>query len=345
MKLTIQLLFSLAIYTFAGWGVSIFLEIYSGYISKDLVEWIYLRKDIALALYLIIGFIFMFLYFWRKPWLYLREIENTMELLCSKDESVIKLSEALKSIEGKMNEVKVTMMLSDKTIKIAEDKKSDLMAYLAHDLRTPLTSIIGYLSMIQENPDMAKEKHDIYIQRLIEKAEYLEQLVNEFFEITQCNTGIIQMQKEKVNLFYMLTQLADEFIPLFLEKNNTITLDIDENMNVKLDPDKMSRVFGNLLRNAIFYSYSNTEIIIAAYEIQGTVEIDFQNRGETLTNDQISKIFKKFGRLDSARNSHTDGAGLGLSIVEEIVQLHGGKIEVESHNEIIIFKISLPCLK
>lgn len=341
-KLIISLIISLTVYTLTGWIMVIIYGVYSDLFPTNLVKWIYLRKDLIMILYLVVGYISIFLIFWNKLCNYIREIENAMSVMYKKDDSVVKLSEPLKSIEEKMNAIKMDVILAEKAIEISENKKKEFIAYLAHDLRTPLTSIVGYLDMINETPDMPEKKRQKYILGILDKAKYMEQLINNFFEITQYSMGQISLQKNEINLYYMLFQLSDEFIPMCLKNNNSIRLDIDENFMVKLDSEKMARVFENLLKNAISYSYSNTEILISARKKDNNLEILFKNAGETLTKDEMDKIFKKFGRLSLSRCFEVTGSGLGLSIVKEIVELHGGTIVVDSYDEQIIFIINLP---
>lgn len=341
-KLLIKLLLTLFLYSILGWVLLILFDYYKSIIGENISKWLTLRFDIIYILYLLIGYVCIFLHYWRKPWRYLEEIIEGTGIIYRQDDTTVKLSEPLKNIEDQMNQIKMSVLLANQAIQMAEIKKNELVAYLAHDIRTPLTSILGYLSIIKDMPEMPIEKRQVYIQTVLEKTIRLEQLVNEFFEITQYNTHQIQIKKEEVNLQYMLVQLADEFYPMSESKENIIKIMVDENIKCRIDPDKMSRVFGNLLKNAITYSYPKTEIFIYVETFKEKLKIVFRNKGETIPPENLTKIFEKFSRLDNSRAADTGGAGLGLSIAKEIVSLHGGTINVESKYETIDFIISIP---
>ena len=161
---------------------------YKSIVGENISKWFMLRLDIIYILYLLIGYVCIFLHYWKKPWRYLEEIIEGTGIIYRQDDTTVKLSEPLKAIEEQMNQIKMSVLLANQAIQIAESKKNELVAYLAHDIRTPLTSILGYLSIIKDMPDMPLEKRQVYIQTVLEKTIRLEQLVNEFFEITQYNT-------------------------------------------------------------------------------------------------------------------------------------------------------------
>ncbi|UUZ95061.1 HAMP domain-containing histidine kinase [Paenibacillus sp. P25] len=217
-----------------------------------------------------------------------------------------------------------------------------MVVYLAHDIRTPLTSIIGYLSLLDEAPDMPMEQRAKYTRITLDKAYRLEKQINEFFEITRYNLQQIKLEKETIDLYYMLVQMTDEFYPILSEKGNTAVLHADENLTVYGDPVKLARVFNNILKNAAAYSFPNTEIDIFAEETKGYIKIVFQNQGNTIPPDKLAAIFEKFYRLDEARTAGTGGSGLGLSIAKEIVTLHGGTIVAQSKDNTVAFTVSLP---
>ena len=140
----------------------------------------------------------------------------------------------------------------------------------------------------------------------------------------------------------MLMQLRDEFLPSFSLHNNTVSLALDENITIYADPEKIARVFGNIMKNAAAYSYPNTTITIAATQEAQYTTISFQNKGKTIPAERLSSLFDKFYRLDEARISDTGGTGLGLAIAKEIILLHGGTIEARSEQETVTFIIRLP---
>ena len=222
------------------------------------------------------------------------------------------------------------------------NKKNDLIAYLAHDLKTPLTSVVGYLSLLEEAPDMPAEQKAKYTHIALDKALRLESLINEFFDITRYNLHEIVLNKESIDLGYMLQQMTDEFYPLLQNKNNGIQLDTDEDMIIQADPLKLARVFNNILKNAIAYSYPDSQIRIIAQRSEGWIRVTFENHGKTIPAEKQKAIFERFYRLDEARSSNTGGAGLGLAIAKEIVERHAGRISVRSKNEITSFLVELP---
>ena len=236
----------------------------------------------------------------------------------------------------------MSVLLSQQAAKEAETKKNELVMYLAHDIRTPLTTVIGYLSLLNEAPDMPEEQKEKYIGIALDKSERLETLINELFEITRYHTNTVQVKKLPVDLYALLSQVIDDFYPALSEKGNTTQISMQDGLTVTGDPEKLARVFNNLLRNAASYCYPNTEINITASKKGNHAVVIFKNHGPTILADQLSTIFDKFSRLDEARTSDTGGAGLGLSIAKEIVNLHGGEITAQSQAEEITFTVTLP---
>lgn len=239
-------------------------------------------------------------------------------------------------------ELKTTMQKHEQTLKEEAARKNDLIVYLAHDLKTPLTSVIGYLSLLQEVPEMPAEQRARYVNITLDKAQRLEALINEFFDITRYNLQQIHLEKEKIDLSYMLVQLTDEFYPILSEHGNTVCLEAEENLTLYGDSEKLARVFNNILKNAVSYSYPDTEIEVRAERREQEIHICFTNKGKTISPYKLESIFEKFFRLDEARSANTGGAGLGLTIAKEIVIMHGGTITASSENETTTFHIILP---
>lgn len=311
-------------------------------IYKQLINWFSLRLDMLLGLYIIIGYCFIFRYYWNKPWKYLNEVLEASETLYKQDDSIIKLSEPLKSYENKMNQVKMSMILNQQAATKLQYKKDEMLMYLAHDIRTPLTSIIGYLSLIDEVPEMAIEKRTKYIKLTLDKSYRLEKLINEFFEFTRYNSDRIKLNIEEIDLYYLLVQMIDEFYPLLSINCHVAKLYGDENILILGDSIKLVRAFGNILKNATIYSFKNTEIIISIKTINDKVYINFHNKGNTIPEEKLSKLFDKFYRGDDSRNSNTGGTGLGLAIAKEIILLHQGEINVKSKNNTVDITVAIP---
>ncbi len=239
-------------------------------------------------------------------------------------------------------QLKSTMQRHEQAMKTETDRKNDLITYLAHDLKTPLTSVIGYLDLLEEASDMPEEQRKKYIHITLEKALRLEKLINEFFEITRYNLQQIVLENETIDLSFMLMQLTDEFYPLLISHGNTIELQVEDDLSVYGDSVKLARVFNNILKNAIFYSYPNTPIKVYAGKRENDIFICFINQGKTIPQEKLNAIFEKFFRMDEARSTNTGGAGLGLAIAKEIVTLHGGTISASSENEMTTFSVTLP---
>lgn len=292
----------------------------------------------------LIGFISIFLVYWKKTFAYMDTIVEASNLLVVSNDELIHLPTELKHVEERMNQIKQESIRNVRLAKEAEQRKNDLIVYLAHDLKTPLTSVIGYLTLLRDEKMISEELRDKYMTISLEKAERLEDLINEFFEITRFNLSQLTLEISRVNLTRMIEQLTFEFKPLFAEKNLQYTLQISPNIEIKCDVNKMGRVFDNLLRNAINYSFENSTIEIDVSQKQDGVNIWFRNHGNTIPEEMINRIFEQFYRLDTSRTTKTGGAGLGLAIAKEIIELHNGTITASSKNEIIEFTVFLPTI-
>jgi len=315
-------------------------------IDNDVGRYLYAKvfrnhKDFIWIASVFAAFLILLSYILNKFTKYFDLINQGIDALLH-DEDEICLPAEMSAIEKKLNMVRQTLQQRSMEAQSAEQRKNDLVMYLAHDIRTPLTSVIGYLSLLEEAPDMPVKQRAKYVHITLEKAYRLEKMINEFFEITRYNLQQIVLQKETIDLYYMLVQLTDELSPILAANGNTAVLRADENLSVYGDSDKLARVFNNVLKNAAAYSYPNTEIILSAKEKDGEIVILFQNTGKNIPKEKLSAIFEKFYRLDEARTSNTGGAGLGLAIAKEIINLHGGTITADSEGETISFTIRLP---
>ena len=297
---------------------------------------------VLVGTYLLVAF-FILLHYWGKTAEYVEEIIEASKMLISPDEEPIRLSPLLRQMEDRMNQIKQTALRNERAAQDEVQRKNDLIVYLAHDIKTPLTSVIGYLSMLDEVRDMPQQQRAKYTRLTLDKAYRLDQLVDEFFEITRFNLAHISVNKTRINLSLMLRQMADEFYPMLESQHKTAEVHAPEELILWGDADKLSRVFNNILKNAVAYSYENCAIEISTdQQRDNDVVITFSNQGDPIPREKLDMIFEKFFRLDSARSSHTGGAGLGLAIAKEIVVAHGGTITASSDALKTSFTVVLP---
>ncbi|MBU3145518.1 HAMP domain-containing histidine kinase [Clostridium sp. CF012] len=245
-------------------------------------------------------------------------------------------------IEIQLIKTKAITQKHQQLVQTEMQRKNDLITYLAHDLKTPLASVIGYLSILDEAPDMPAEQKAKYVGIALNKAYRLEELINEFFEITRFNLQSIVLNKGKIKLAFMLSQMVDEAYPMLTPQGKQAIARVPEDLILVGDADKIARVFNNILKNAIAYSYENSVIDISADKQGENICIAFTNQGDPIPSQKLDIIFEKFYRLDTARSTNTGGAGVGLAIAKEIVTAHGGIIIAESNLEHTIFTVKFP---
>ncbi len=295
----------------------------------------------AVAILLIFSLLLWYLFRWMTR--YFKEINQGIDCLLAEQGENIRLSPEMLPFEVKLNTVKDILLQREREAKTAEQRKNELVVYLAHDIRTPLTSIIGYLNLLEQMPDLPDGEKAKYVHISLEKTYRLEQMINEFFEITRYNTQQIKLSKKPVDLRYLLEQVIDEHIPLFTNRGNYVTFQAEGLLDMCADADKLARVFNNLLKNAAAYSEAGTEVIVKAVRTDDdNVTVAVTTCGKLIPRDKLDVLFEKFYRLDEARTSNTGGTGLGLAIVKEIVVLHGGTITADSSEGQTTFTVKLP---
>ena len=281
----------------------------------------------------------------NKIFSYVFAVSESADKLFDKNVEYINLPPEMVEVEKKLNHFKTEAIKNERLARENEQKKDELIVYLAHDIKTPLTSMIGYLSLLSEIKDMPQEQRNRYIDIALDKSYRLEDLINELFDVARFNSEKIVLEKEEINLNLMLEQIADDFYPTLKEMNKKINFTSDEKTILYADPDKLSRVFNNLIKNAVNYSKENTDINISIINKENQVTVNITNKGKQIPKEKLDKIFEKFYRLDSSRTSKTGGSGLGLAIAKEIVELHGGRIYAESDMKETTFCVTLPIIE
>lgn len=268
----------------------------------------------------------------------IEEIENRVrELNSGRTPSDIKefkfIDMEIQSILNEIENVK-----REKEIEI--QKKNDVVTYLAHDLKTPLTGIIGYLNILEDSR-VPQEVQTDYLKKVLDKAYHLEELTNQFFDITRFNLQEIPLNKTEINGEFFLEQITEELYPLFSPKNLKLESDIKQNFKIYADGNLLARVLNNLLKNAISYSDKDSVIKVLGKEEENESVIKITNAGSIISEKELEMIFEKFYRRDSSRGQ-SSGSGLGLAIGKEIIERHNGRLKAESVDGETTFTIILP---
>ncbi|MGL4571636.1 MAG: HAMP domain-containing sensor histidine kinase [Clostridium sp.] len=253
----------------------------------------------------------------------------------------VKGEDELAKLCRSINDMSIELGKKIENEKNIENNKNELITNISHDLKTPLTSLVGYLELLNSE-NIKKEYKDEYTKIAYNKSLRLKELVNELFEYTMISNNNIKIERAEYNISNLINQIVGESILDFLEKNIEIKLQNPyKELYFDIDPKLFTRLIENLVKNAEKYSDANSIFQVIVDKKEKDIEISFINRCKELTEENLENIFEKFYRLDKARCSENEGSGLGLSIAKRIVQLHNGDLTVEKKNEDIIFKIIL----
>ncbi|MFL0165170.1 MULTISPECIES: sensor histidine kinase [Clostridium] len=302
------------------------------------------NSSLALILTVIV-FIVLFVVITNNKMKYLDEIAVGLKIIASGNLNYRieeKGTDEIKNIAYNINQMAKEIGEKISAERDAEKTKADLITNVSHDLRTPLTSVMGYIGLVIQNRYKDEKEMEEYLNIAFNKAERLKLLIDDLFEYTKLNNSGITLTKTKVNLAEFLSQLIEELTPLLDQNKLTIYKKFEsEKISVSIDTLKMLRVFENIITNAIKYSYKPGEILIGLYEKDGKAIVVFRNKGDHLSKEKSEKLFDRFYRLDESRNTNTGGSGLGLAISKNIVELHDGKIWAESVGNNISFYVQL----
>lgn len=301
------------------------------------------NEDLIFGLILAVIVIFFLYRAFSRVARYLNEISDAVDKVVLQGTEPILLPAEIAPIADKLTIARSTIAARSAQAVEAERRKNDMVVYLAHDLKTPLTSVIGYVSLLRESVQSLKpEQAEKFAEIALKKAYRLEDLINEMFDIARYNVQEMELVCSSFNLTRMLEQLADEFSPQLSDRNLKISLTLEENLKIYADSDKLARVFDNILKNAAAYAYSGSEIEINAAQEREKVRVRIANRGDCIPPNALSAIFEKFYRVDESRGTQNGSAGLGLAIANEIVIAHGGEITAQSTDEKTEFCVLLP---
>ena len=286
---------------------------------------------------------------------YIRKLRRSIQQVTSGNYGVqceVEYDDELGSLAANINVLSKTLLAKEKESeklkekeraaldieRNAERQKNELITNVAHDLRTPLTTIVGYLELIKDDTALSKEDVHKYSGIAYEKSIRLQEMMDDLFEFTKLDNTDIKLNKSMINLSGLIMQMTDEFYPSFKDCNITPIVDLpEENIYVQGDGQLLARVFDNLISNALKYGYHNTDLKIEVSGDEKYATVKVINHGDTIAPEDIPLLFNKFYRTDSSRNSKTGGTGLGLAITKNIVDLHHGDISVTSDDQITTF--------
>lgn len=290
-------------------------------------------------------FAVIFLFLQRRSLEYIRKIYEAVEKISQGDlntEIEVVGDDEFSSMAAGLNQMtRDIRSLMDKE-REAERSKNELITNVAHDLRTPLTSIIGYLELLSNGTPMTPEMEKKYIDIAYTKAKRLEKLIEDLFGFTKLNYGKISMKVSKVDIIKLLSQLLEEFYPSFAEKN--LVYDLRSNVPAKVitaDGNLLARLFDNLINNAIKYGAEGKKILVDVEADDAVVTVSVTNYGYVIPASELPFLFNKFYRVERSRSSATGGTGLGLAIAKNIVDMHGGDIRVASDLNGTVFTVRL----
>ena len=308
----------------------------------QLLNWIRDYYFFVLIAAILLGWVVISYFFIGRPVRNLELLLAGAEELAHPTDTPIRLPEGMESAEAQLNQVREQALRDARAARDAEQRKNDLVVYLAHDLKTPLTSVIGYLTLLRDEPQLSPEMRGRYTGVALDKAERLEDLINEFFDITRFSLTHLELEKRDTDLRRMLEQMCSEFGPVLAGRQMRCELDLPQELRIVCDPDKMARVMDNLLNNACHYAYPGSTVYVRAWEEEKRVCMTFRNAGATIPPEKLTRMFEQFFRLDASRGIRTGNAGLGLAIAREIVEAHGGTIAAQSAEEQVVFTVVLP---
>ncbi len=318
--------------------------------GKDgtLVSVFYQPDTVIVILYVLIGigiFATVFLLLQGQSMSYITKISSAMRNISEGDLNTTvevigddEFSDMAVNLNRMVEEIRELM---DKE-RESERTKNELITNVAHDLRTPLTSIIGYLELLSGPVSMDQDMQKKYIDITYTKAKRLQKLIEDLFGFTKLNYGKISMQVAKVDIVKLLSQLLEEFYPSFMEKD--LAYEFQSNVTakvIKADGNLLARLFDNLINNAIKYGAEGKKILVRLHATEAVVTVSVINYGYVIPKEELPLLFEKFYRVEQSRSTNTGGTGLGLAIAKNIVDMHGGTINVSSDLKGTVFTVKL----
>lgn len=289
-------------------------------------------------------FLLVFTLFVNKKVKYIKFLSSEVKVI--KDEDFGKTIEVrgqdeLAELCSSINNMSLELREKIDNEKKIEQNKNELITNVSHDLRTPLTSILGYVDLLKQNGFEDKEKFVEYISIIDERSKSLNTLINELFEYTKLNSHDIKLNYSTVEIGSLVEQLSGEYSLIFKKEGLELISEIPkEDIFVDIDIQMIVRALENLLINAKKYSVRNSQVLVKLLQESNDIVISVENKVENISQDDLDNLFERFYKVDKARKTG-DSTGLGLSIVKRVVELHKGLVKAELINGVIKFKIIL----
>ena len=289
-------------------------------------------------------FLLVFTLFVNKKVKYIKFLSSEVKVI--KDEDFGKTIEVrgqdeLAELCSSINNMSLELREKIDNEKKIEQNKNELITNVSHDLRTPLTSILGYVDLLKQNGFEDKEKFVEYISIIDERSKSLNTLINELFEYTKLNSHDIKLNYSTVEIGSLVEQLSGEYSLIFKKEGLEIISEIpEEDIFVDIDIQMIVRTLENLLINAKKYSVRNSQVLVKLLQESNDIVISVENKVENISQNDLDNLFERFYKVDKARKTG-DSTGLGLSIVKRVVELHKGLVKAELINGVIKFKIIL----
>ncbi|RUS47943.1 cell wall metabolism sensor histidine kinase WalK [Cohnella sp. AR92] len=302
--------------------------------------------DLNFFLLIFLPLAVLFFYLYTKPYVrYFKQLSEGIHQLAGGDFSTrleIRTNDEFEIIAEDINRAGAMLKMAVERGDFAESSKDQLVLNLAHDIRTPLTSVIGYLDFILHNNDLTDEQMKHYTNVAYTKSRRLEGLVEELFEITRMNYGKVTIEKKPIDLAELLSQLGEELYPVFEKNGLTARFNVPPHLMIMAQGDLLARVFENLLMNAAHYGRDGQFVDIECVEEPAEVVVRVVNYGSWIPEEELPYLFDMFYTGDRARTHQGGSTGLGLFIAKNIVEQHGGSISAESSVTRTAFQVRLP---
>lgn len=306
------------------------------------------EKYSIFAVGFVLFIVYMVLLNWRR-YRYYAQMSEAVERIADGRFDVrvpVKQRNELRDMAANVNELVDRLKTSLEEERRAEQTKNELITSVSHDLRTPLTSVLGYLGLIEQDRyrDEVELRH--YVQIAYDKSQRLNVLINDLFEYTRMRHDAVPLKQIDFHLGEMLGQLLTQYRMMLEQAGLQGELHLPRSpLQIHADPDKLVRVFENLLANAMTYGQSGKKIDVYLRKVAGDAVVEIVNYGEPIPSLDLPNIFDRFYRVDKSRTEHAGGSGLGLAIAKSIVERHGGSIAAFSDLSRTSFVVRLPLVE